>query len=222
MNEYYLLLSRSYPLLLKGALMTMQVLFFSALLSFSLGLVFGFFSCNRLKIRGVSSLIEGVTFVLRAVPSAVQLSIVYFVLPDLLGYNLEPFSASILALGLCSSGYVCQIVRAGINSIAKEQWEAAFSLGYSTFQSFIYIILPQVWRNILPSCSNEVESLLKSTAIVSSIGMLELTRMGMNVVSREMQPVPIYLIVAFFYLCMSGVFTLFTRNLERKMAYVKC
>ncbi len=202
--------------------MTLEVLFCSALISFALGLIFGIFSCNRLRIRGLSSLIEAMTFVLRAVPFVVQLLIVYFVLPDVFGVSIEAFPASILALGLCSSGYLAQIVRAGINSISEAQWEAAYSLGYSTFQSFLYIILPQVWRNILPACSNEIDSLLKSTAIASSIGMLELTRMGMNIVSREMQPVPIYLIVAFFYLCMSAIFNFFTRNLERRLAYVKC
>lgn len=222
MEEFYELFFRSYPLLLKGAWMTLQVLFFSAMISFVLGLIFGFLTCNRVRIPGLSFLIEGVTFVLRAVPCVVQILIVYFVLPDILGCQLEPFTASIIALGVCSSGYVMQIIRSGINSIASSQWEAAFSLGYSSLQSFLYIILPQVWRNILPACSNEIESLLKSTAIVSSIGMLELTRMGMNLVSREMQPVPIYLLVAFFYLCMSAVFTFLTRSLERRIAYAKC
>lgn len=222
MNEYYLLLLKSCPLLFKGALMTLQVLFCSSLISFVTGLSFGFFSCNRLRVPVLSSCIEAMTFILRAVPFVVQLLIVYFVVPDILGMNIEAFPASIFALGMCSSGYVAQIVRAGINSIPASQWEAAYSLGYSTFQSFRYIILPQVWRNILPACSNEIDSLLKSTAIVSSIGMLELTRMGMNIVSREMQPIPIYLIVAFFYLCMSATFNFFTRTLERKIAYVKC
>ena len=218
MNDYFVLLSRSAPLLFKGTLMTVQVLFFSAILSAILGLIFGIFSCNRLRIQGLSPLIEGGTFILRAVPFVVQLLIVYFVLPDIFGFNLDPFPASVIALGMCSSGYVAQIIRAGINGISISQWEASFSLGYSTRQSFFRIILPQVWRNILPACTNEIDSLLKSTAMVSSIGMLELTRMGMNLVSREMQPVPIYLTVALFYLCLSGLFNFFTRNLERRMA----
>ena len=67
---------------------------------------------------------ETLTFVLRAVPVYVQLLIVYFVLPDLFSFNLSPFVASVIALGLCSGGYVSQIVRCGINSIPKEQWEA--------------------------------------------------------------------------------------------------
>lgn len=211
------LLSRSYPLLLKGTLMTIQVMLGAASISFSLGLVMGILSCERLKIRGISSIVEGISFVYRAIPFYVQLLIVYFVLPDLLGFNLEPFSASVIALGMCSAGYVAQIVRGGINAIPAVQWEAAFSLGYDTKQSLRHIILPQMLRNVLPAFNNELDSLLKSTAMVSSIGMLELTRMGMNLVSREMEPVPIYLTVAFFYLCMSALLNLITRNLEKKI-----
>lgn len=211
------LLSRSYPLLLKGTLMTIQVMLGAASISFSLGVVMGILSCNRLRIPFISSMVEGISFVYRAIPFYVQLLIVYFVLPDLLGFNLEPFSASVIALGMCSAGYVAQIVRGGINAIPAAQWEAAFSLGYDTQRSLRHIILPQMMRNVLPAFNNELDSLLKSTAMASSIGMLELTRMGMNLVSREMEPVPIYLTVAFFYLCMSALLNLITRNLEKKI-----
>jgi ABC-type amino acid transport system permease subunit len=77
-------------------------------------------------------------------------------------------------------------------------------------------------RLVLPAFNNELDGLLKSTAIVSSIGLLELTRMGMNIVSREMEPVPIYLIVALFYLCMSAFLNFIGRTLERRISYVKC
>ena len=212
------LIVRSLPLLCSGALMTLQVLFFSALFSFSAGTFFGILCSTKLKLPLLSSFIEGITFVFRAVPFFVQLLIVYFVLPDLFGFNLELFPASVIALGLCSSGYVAQIVRSGINSIPEAQWESAFTLGYTTYQTLRYVVLPQMFRHILGPLNNELDSLLKSTAIVSSIGMLELTRMGMNIVSREMEPVPIYLTVALFYLCMSALLNLITRSFERKIA----
>lgn len=219
--ETIALLSRSYPLLLKGMYMTIQVLLGSASISFSLGLILGILSCERLKMAVLSPIVEGVAFVYRAVPFYVQLLIVYFVLPDLLGFNLEPFEASVISLGMCSSGYVAQIVRGGINAIPAAQWEAAFSLGYNTRQSLVFVVLPQMLRNVLPAFNNEFDALLKSTAVVSSIGMLELTRMGMNVVSREMEPVPIYLTVAFFYLCLSALINFIARKLERRISYVK-
>ena len=201
--------------------MTVQILISSATLSLTLGLLFGIASCNKLRIPLLSRAVEFLTFVLRAIPFFVQLLLVYFVLPDLFGFDLEPFSASVIALGLCSSGYVAQMVRGGLNAIPPVQWESAFTLGLNMPQSLRHIILPQMGRNILPMLNNELDALLKSTSIVSSIGMLELTRMGMNIVSREMQPVAIYLTVAFFYICMSALLNLIARVLERRLVYVK-
>jgi len=219
-NNYVSLLSHSFPLLLQGVGMTVQILISSALLSLTLGLLFGVASCNKLRIPFFSQAIEFLTFVLRAIPFFVQLLLVYFVLPDLLGFNLEPFPASVIALGLCSSGYVAQIVRGGLNSLPQTQWEGAFALGLNTFQSLRYVILPQMGRSILPMLNNELDALLKSTSIISSIGLLELTRIGMNIVSREMQPIPIYLTVAFFYVCMSAFLNLIARAIERRFLCV--
>lgn len=201
--------------------MTVQILFCSASISFIVGLFFGVLTCERLKRPGLSHLIEGITFVLRGVPFYVFLLIVYFVLPELIGYNLGPLTASVIALSGCSSGYVAQLVRGGINSIAPVQWETAATLGCNTWQSLIYVILPQTFRVIVPSLNNEFDALLKSTAIVSTIGVLELTRMGMNVVSREMEPVPIYLLVAVFYITISALMNVVKVRLEKKLAYVK-
>lgn len=201
--------------------MTLQVLLGAASISLSVGLVFGILTCKRLKISLLSTVVEGIAFVFRAVPFYVQLLIVYFVLPDLLGFNLEPYGASVISLGLCSAGYVCQIVRGGLNGLPAAQWEAADALGYSTWNTLRYVILPQMVRQVLPAFNNEVDSLLKSTAIVSSIGMLELTRMGMNLVSREMEPVPIYLTLAIFYLILSAILQGIARQIERRIAYVK-
>ncbi len=221
MNNYTELFFRSLPLLTRGIGMTLQVLVLSASLSVSLGFIFGIVSCRRLKTAFLSPCVEMTTFVLRAVPFYVQLMIVYFVLPDLLGFNFEPFPAAVLALGLCSSGYVAQIIRSGINAIPDHQWEAAFSLGYGNIQSLRSIILPQTLRQVLPNLNNELDALLKSTAVVSSIGLLELTRAGMNIVSREMEPVPIYLMVALFYLCLSALLNAGARTLEMRIKYVK-
>jgi len=221
MTSSFDLIARSAPLFLKGAAMTVQVLLMAASLSFVLGLFFGLITCQRLYIRFLSPLFEGICFIARGVPFFVQLLIVYFVIPDFLGCNLGPLPASVLALGFCSSGYVAQFVRGTLNGLPIAQWEAAYALGYNTRQALWRIILPQIFRLILPTLNNELEALLKSTALVSSIGLLELTRVGMNLVSREMEPIPIYLSLAFFYLCLSAALNLVTKKLERKFAYVK-
>jgi His/Glu/Gln/Arg/opine family amino acid ABC transporter permease subunit len=220
-DTYISLLTRSLPLLLQGVGMTVQILLSSALLSLVLGLVLGIVSCNKLRIPLLSQVVELFTFVLRAIPFYVQLLLVYFVLPELLGFHLEALPASIIALGMCSSGYVAQIVRGGLNALPAAQWEGAFALGLNTYQSLWYVILPQMGRRILPMLNNELDALLKSTSMISSIGLLELTRMGMNIVSREMQPIAIYLTVAFFYVCMSAVLNLVARAVERRFVYAE-
>jgi His/Glu/Gln/Arg/opine family amino acid ABC transporter permease subunit len=206
------------PLLLQGAKTTLCIFMLSSCISLSLGLVLGVLASDELKVPVLSRLVQTAAFILRAVPLFVQVLIVYFVLPDALGMNLEPLAASIFALSLCSSGYVCQIVRCGLNSLAKTQWEAAFVLGYTRVQSLRCVILPQMMRNTLLAFNNELESLLKSTAILSSIGVLELTRMGMNIISREMQPLPIYFAVAVFYVALSILLRFGMAILKKKVA----
>ncbi|MBY0528938.1 MAG: amino acid ABC transporter permease [Rhabdochlamydiaceae bacterium] len=221
MNNYTEFLFRSYPLFAQGMWMTIKLVISASIISLILGVIFGSASSKRLKIRGFSALIETVTFIFRSVPFYVQLLIAYFVLPTLLKIDLSPFLASTFALGICSSAYVCQIIRSGINAIPATQWESAFSLGYGLFSTLRTIIFPQVLRNVLPALNNELEALLKSTAIAASIGLLELTRMGMNLVSREMMPIEVYLTLALFYLCLSGLFQSLSRYFERRLCNVK-
>lgn len=212
------LILRSLPLLLKGSVLSLQIFAITALLSLTFGSLMGSLICRRLRC-GISPAIEGITFVLRAVPVYVQLLIAYFVLPDLLGIQIEAFTASIIALSLCSAGYTAQIVRGGLNAIPKEQWEAAYTLGYSVLDSLRFIIFPQLVRNILPALTGEFDALIKSTAILASIGLLELTRMGMNIVSREMDPLPIYLAVAGLYVGISAIINIISRKLEKRLRY---
>jgi His/Glu/Gln/Arg/opine family amino acid ABC transporter permease subunit len=213
------LILRSLPLLTKGAWLTLQLWFASALLSLCLGILLGVLTCSRLRSPLAALLLDSATFILRAIPFYVQLLIFYFVLPDLIQIHLEAFTASILALGVCSSAYTAQVVRCGINSIPIEQWESALTLGYSKVACVRYIIMPQMFRNILPALTNELDALLKSTAILSSIGLLELTRMGMNIVSREMEPLVIYLSVAAFYVAISGALYAISKTVERRFQY---
>lgn len=215
----YTLIFESLPLLIKGAWMTIHSTFFAATISVTVGTLIGVLLCNRLRIPIISPFFRVVAFVFRAVPFYVQLVIAYFVLPDLLQINLDAYTASVLSLGLCSAGFMSEIVRGGINSIDPLQWEQAVSLGYSPWQTVRYIILPQLFYRILSPLTNEFDALLKSTAILSSIGLLELTRMGMNIVSREMEPLVIYLTVACLYILLSGMIALVSKYLEKRCQY---
>lgn len=219
-NNDFGLIFRSLPMFLKGTLVTIQVFILSGTLSITLGLFFGILMSSKIKVSTLARIIEGITFITRGIPFFVQLLIVYFVIPDLLKITINPFAASVLALGVCSSGYVAQFARGAIDAVPLVHWETAFTLGYSKRRTLLCIILPQTFRVAIPALTNELDSLLKSTAIISSIGMLDLTRIGMNIVSREMEPVPVYLSLAFIYLCMSALLNFTAKTLERKLAYV--
>lgn len=220
-DGYFSFAVRSAPLLAKGAWMTLKVLSLSSALSFIWGTLLGVLSCKRLRIPYVSAAAEIFSFTARGIPFFLLLLIVYFVLPDLLGMNFEPFFAAVLALGVSSSGYVAQMLRGALDAIPAAQWEAAQILGYSTIQRLRHVILPQAMRMLLPQFNNELDSLLKSTAIVSSIGLLELTRMGMNIVSREMDPAPVYLTLGAIYLFFSAAFNRLGKQIEKRFPYVK-
>lgn len=207
------------PLFLKGLLMTIKLWISSASISLLVGVCLGILNSAQLQNRLGSLLISSYVFVLRGVPLYVQVLIVYFVLPDLIGINLSPFLAAVIALGLCSSAYTAEIVRCGVNAIPKGQWDACFVLGYTTLQTLRAIIIPQMVRNILPALVNELELLIKGTAILSTIGVLELTKVGTNIVARYMNPIPIYLAVACFYLAISAVLSLVSKKLERRFSY---
>lgn len=205
------------PLLVQGASMTMQLWFLISLVSLSIGVIFGIVISERMKFFFASSIIEFITFILRAVPFYVQLLIAYFVLPAAFGISLSAFNAGVLALGFCSGSYMSNIVRAGINSISAGQWEACYVLGLSKLDTLRFVVLPQMLRTMLPAIINELESILKSTSIISSIGVLELTRVGMNIVSREMNPIPVYCSIAVVYLIFSCGLYVVAKKVESRL-----
>lgn len=193
------------PLLLKGLLITISAWLIAGVISFCLGTWLGIWSCRQLVSSYWLYLIRGYTFVAKGVPAYVQILIAYFVIPSLLGVNISGFWAAVGALGFCSSGYVAEIVRGGINVIGVGQWQACQVLGYSRKATLWRIILPQVFRNIVSSLFGEMEQLLKSTALLATIGITELTRTGMNIISRELNPISVYLLIAVIYLILAGV-----------------
>ena len=218
-NLNYTLIQQSLPLLMQGLATTLTLWLTCSTLALGIGFIIGLARSTRLRQSLISPALDACTFVLRGIPFYVQLLIAYFVLPDLLGINLSATSAAIVSLGLCSAAYVSQIVRGGINAIPDGQWEACAVLGYTTRQTVWYVIIPQMLRTVVPMLTNELDQLLKSTAIVSSIGVMELTRAGMNVIARELNPLSIYLTMAVLYVVLSGLLAIVSRLLAKGVAY---
>jgi len=218
MMQIFEILHNSMPLLLQGLYTTLLLWMSASIISCVIGIILGVLRSTALRVPYVSVMLDAITFVFRAVPFYVQLLITYFVIPYLLAIQISAFSAALLSLGLCSASYVSQIVRGGVNAIAEGQWEAAKALGCTTVQTLRYIIVPQTMRIVLPALVGECDQLLKSTAIVSTIGVLELTGAGRNIIAQEMNPLTIYMVLATIYLIMSALLAMLSVWLEKKLA----
>jgi His/Glu/Gln/Arg/opine family amino acid ABC transporter permease subunit len=203
--EYRMSITPYLILFLKGSLVTLGAWLFAGTVSLLLGTLLGIISSQEVGSRASITLVRIYTFITKGIPAYVQILIACFVIPHLIGINLPGFLAASAALAICSSGYVTEIIRAQLNALAKGQWDACFVLGYSVPVALQRIIMPQTIRTALPALLGETEQLLKSTSLLATIGVTELTRVGMNIISRELNPLPVYFTIAGIYLLFSGL-----------------
>lgn len=208
-------LLKSLPYLLLGAWETIKLTAFSV----GIGLILGtFIGMGRLsKLPVINYPCTAYVEFLRGTPLLVQISIVYFGLPQL-GIQLDPYPAAITALGLNSGAYIAEIVRAGIQSIPRGQYEAARSLGLTHWQTMRFVILPQAFRNILPALGNEFITLTKDSSLASVIGVSELMRSGQFIISRTFQTFSTYFGIAIVYFVMTIVISRIVRYIERRLS----
>lgn len=151
----------------------------------------------------------------RGTPALVQLFVVYFGFPDA-GFQPTPFQAAIIGLGLNGAAYLSEIYRAGIESIHRGQMEAALSLGMTPARAMLDIILPQAVRTMLPPMTNFAIVLLKDTAIVFAVGVLEVMALARQLVTETLQSAPIYLMAGAMYLCVTIPMARLVARLERQ------
>lgn len=200
------LILRSLPILLQGALVTLQLTIFSIILGLVGGSLIGIIRLSQIKpVRWVA---RGYIDFFRGTPLLVQIFMIYFGIPAImqelgLTFNFNRFAAAVIALSLNCAAYIAEIVRAGIQSIEIGQSEAAQSLGLSSVQTMRYIIFPQAFRRMIPPLGNEFISLLKDTSLVAVIGFEELFRKGQLIVADNYRAFEIYAAVAVMYLCLT-------------------
>ncbi len=221
----------SLPVLLLGAVKTLQITTISVFIGCILGLAAGLARLSQRRI--LRFLATCYVDFIRGTPLLVQVVIVYFGIPQVLreiqsylvnAYGITPFFknipvflAAVIACSLNSGAYVAEIFRAGIQSIDKGQMEAARSLGMTHGQAMRYVILPQAFKRVIPPLGNEFIALLKDTSVLSVIGFEELFRRGQLIVGATYQAFQIYLTVAFIYLVMVIAFSRLVDYLERRL-----
>jgi polar amino acid transport system permease protein len=201
------------PLLLEGAVVTLQVTILSFLLSSVLGL--GLALMKRSAVRALRWATGAFINVIRGLPIIVQLFYIYFVLPEF-GVDLTAFQAGAIGLGLAYSAYQAENFRAGIEAVDGGQREAAQAMGMRSPMIMRRVILPQAFRIALPSYGNILVMMLKDSSLVSTITVAEMTRAGQLIASSTFQNMTVYTLVALLYLLMSLPLVYLLRKLERR------
>jgi len=185
------------PGLLKGAVVTLELTVCSISLGFILGVAL---ALGRLYgKRPVSLFCTGYIEFFRGTPLLVQLLILYYGLPPY-GIRLSSFVAGILGLGLNSAAYQAEYFRGAIQSVSQGEIMAARAIGMSRFQAIVNIILPQMFRIVIPSWSNELIYTLKYSSVAYMIGAPELMAQAKFIAAENFRYFEVFLVVAFIYL----------------------
>jgi len=203
--------------LFEGSLTTLELFALSLVLSLPLGFLVSLLSVSRSKtVRGITA---GYVLVMRGTPLLLQIMFIYFGL-NMLGLHIARFPAAVLSFVINYAAYYSEIFRGGIQSIDQGQREAADMLGLTRAQTTIRIILPQVFKRVLPSVGNEVINLVKDTSLVYAVGISELLRAANSALMRDSDITPLF-VAMIFYLVMNLVVTRVLAFTEKRFAYYR-
>jgi polar amino acid transport system permease protein len=203
---------RFLPQLLKGAVMTITLVFCTILISPIGGLLI---ALGRLSsFKPVSGLCWFIIWLFRGTPLLLQLFFIYYGLPSL-GITFKPFTAAVLGLGLNYSAYLGEIIRGGIQSIEHGQMEAAKAIGMTYWQAMRRVIIPQTYKRLMPPVGNEFIALIKDTALVSTIAMVELMRSADQMFNAYFN-ITALILAAIIYLLFTTFFTFIFEKIETR------
>ncbi len=215
--------------LVQGLGNTLRITFFSLLIGIALGIVVAAIRSTYDKNKEMMAKHKGVGYyvftvinaicqlyltVIRGTPVVVQLLIMYFII---FATSRNDVLIATIAFGINSGAYVAEILRGGIMSIDNGQFEAGRSLGFNYVQTMIYIIIPQVFKSVLPTLCNEFIVLLKETSIAGYVGVMDLTKAGDLIRGRTFSAMMPLIAVALIYLVLVVVLTFLVGKLERRL-----
>jgi polar amino acid transport system permease protein len=199
--------------LIQGLFITIRISAISLVLAFIFGLTSALMRLSPSFLA--RAIARGYLEIIRNTPLLVQLFFMYFVLSPIL--NISGFASAVLALSLFEGAYASEIFRAGIVSIHRTQWEAAFSIGLNTYQAYRLIILPQALRHILPPLTNQAISLIKDSALVSTIAIYDLTMRGQAIIAETFLVFEIWFTVAAIYLTITLALSTTVFYMEKRL-----
>ena len=211
-------LLNSIPLMLKGALITFEISIIGALLGIIVGFILILMRMSPL--RPIKYLAEIYISIFRGTPLLLQIFFIYYALPGLLGIDLPPFIAGVLALSLNSGAFVTEVLRGGISAVPRGQFEGASALGLKRRVIWGRIILPQVFIMILPPLTNELTMLVKASPLLSVITVVELTRTAQQIMILTYRPVEVILAAATLYFVICFMLTRLTHRLKGRVVLI--
>ena len=202
------------PYLIDGLKVTLYIFIIAVILGFIIGLFIALMRLSRLKPLNWI----GVIYVdaIRGTPFIVQLFFIYFGLNTIPWISFDNMTAGIVTVAINAGAYFAEIIRAGIQSIDKGQTEAARSLGMSSIQNMTHIILPQAFRRMLPTITNQSIISLKDTSLLSIIGIADLTQRGQVQQAATYEAFKIWLLVGVMYFIIIYLLTLLANFVERR------
>lgn len=199
--------------LARGLVETLKISGWSLLLTLAIGLVAAVLRMSD-SISG-RALAQGYVEAIRNTPLLVQLNLFYFVFAPILG--IDRFWTAVLCLAVFEGSFAAEIFRAGIQAVAKGQWEASESLGLSRFRTYRHVVLPQAVVLMLPPLASLAITLIKHSALVSGIALFELTTAGRNIISETFMAFEIWFTVAIVYLAITVPLSAFVSFLEVRL-----
>lgn len=201
-----------------GLKITLLVTVFAVLIGVVLGFLIAIVRTTHDKtgkLKILNAICKVYLTVIRGTPVVVQLMIIYFIIFG--SVDISKVVVAIVAFGINSGAYVAEIFRSGIMSIDNGQFEAGRSLGFNYAQTMMYIVMPQAFKNVLPTLCNESISLLKETSVSGYIALQDLTKGGDIIRSRTYDAFMPLIAVALIYLAMVMIFTKLVSLLERRL-----
>lgn len=202
-------------LFINGLIISLKFTVLSAIAGITLGTILALIKVSKIKLLQIFANIY--TSLFRGTPLLVQLFLVYFATPQLVGYKIPTLNAAVITFGLNSAAYVSEILRGGIQSIDRGQYEAAMALGIPYYKMMKDIVIPQAIKVVLPGLVNEMIALLKESSLVSTIGVIDMMRASQTVMNITYLAFEPFIIVALMYYILVMILTSFANILEGRL-----
>jgi glutamine transport system permease protein len=203
------------PMLIEGFKITLLISVLGILFGFILGGISGFaLQCKNKPAKVVANIY---IWIIRSTPLIVQALYVYFVMPKIIGVDLESNTAGILVISLNSGAFIAEIVRGALEGIDIGQKEAGVSLGLTSFQTLWHIIVPPAFRSMLPALFNQFIITVKDTALLSVIVVNEITKQIQNYAALSFNIIEAYTAGAVFYMFIISILIIIQKQIERRI-----